>query len=60
MIASLTRSRATRLWRPLLFGAGAVLAGAVALPLPALGAVAAPNIAYHQAHAAQRLDHLLL
>lgn len=46
MIASLTRSPASRLWRSLLFGVGAVLAGTVALPLPASGAVAAPNVAY--------------
>jgi hypothetical protein len=46
MIVSLTRGRATRRWRPLLFSAGVVLAGAVTLPLPAFGAVAAPDIAY--------------
>lgn len=46
MIASLARSRTAHFRRSLLFGAGAVLAGAVALPLPAFGAVAAPDVAY--------------
>lgn len=46
MIANLTRSRAARLRRSLLFGAGVVLAGVIAAPLPSFGAVAKPDVAY--------------
>jgi hypothetical protein len=40
------RHRAARLWRPFLFATAAVLAGAVALPQSALGAVAAPGVTF--------------
>ena len=46
MLARLHHRWVGRHWRSLLFGATAVLAGAVALPLPAFGAVAAPSVKY--------------
>ncbi|HET7016925.1 MAG TPA: hypothetical protein VFI65_23580 [Streptosporangiaceae bacterium] len=46
MFASLSQSRVARAWRSFLFLTIAALAGAIALPLPALGAVAAPSVSY--------------
>jgi len=40
------RLRAARPWQPLLLATAAVLAGTVALPPPALGAVAAPGVTF--------------
>ena len=46
LAAARRRHRSARLWQSLLLGAAAVLAGAVAVPQSALGAVAAPGVTF--------------